>query len=149
MWWPPSQIERGGEGGGQLRTAVRKWGRGGGHSQALLRAGVFCSENPKSSRPRKEETLIPLFSVLGALSQLQHCRQGICVAVMTPPTSLPSLSSAAYNEMQVGETALSQLQHCSLGTCLALAVGVVWASMTPILKGVKQEAFGEGTEEKG
>ena len=45
--------------------------------------------------------------------------------------------------MQVGETALSQLQHRSLGTCLALAVGVVWALMTPILKGVKLVAFGE------
>ncbi len=37
---------------------------------------------------------------------------------------------------------MSQLEHVSLGTCLALAVGIVYASLTPITKGVKQEAFG-------
>ena len=71
-----------------------------------------------------------------ALSQQQHR------SLMCPPLPL-TLPTAAYNQVQVGETALSQLQHRSLGTCLALAVGVVWALMTPILKGVKLVAFGE------
>jgi hypothetical protein len=48
----------------------------------------------------------------------------------------------AYNEANFGDTVLQQLEHISLGTCLALGLGVVYASLTPICKGVKQEAFG-------
>ena len=63
-----------------------------------------------------------------------------------PPHACPTCSpyhAVAYNEANLGEPALVQLQHISLGTCLALGVGVVYASIAPILKGVKQEAFGE------
>lgn len=35
-----------------------------------------------------------------------------------------------------------QLNHINVGTCLALALWV-YASLVPIMKGVKQEAFGE------
>lgn len=48
----------------------------------------------------------------------------------------------AMQENQTGETVLFQLNHVSVGTCLLLAVWV-YASLAPILKGVKQEAFGE------
>jgi len=49
--------------------------------------------------------------------------------------------SAAVKESETGETVLSQLSHISVGTCLMLALWV-YASLVPILKGVKQEAFG-------
>jgi hypothetical protein len=48
----------------------------------------------------------------------------------------------AMQENQTGETVLYQLNHVSVGTCLLLAMWV-YASLVPVLKGVKQEAFGE------
>ncbi|GAX74356.1 hypothetical protein CEUSTIGMA_g1805.t1 [Chlamydomonas eustigma] len=56
--------------------------------------------------------------------------------------AMVGLLAAAQREMECGELALSQLQHISLGTCALLLVGVVYASLVPITKGVKQEAFG-------
>lgn len=56
--------------------------------------------------------------------------------------AMVGLVGAAIGESQTGATVLNQLTHVSLGTCVALAVWV-YASLVPILKGVKQEAFGE------
>eukprot|EP00798_Chlamydomonas_sp_ICE-L_P024927 gene24927-10578_t len=48
---------------------------------------------------------------------------------------------AAYKENETGELMASQLEHLSIGVCLQLAF-LVWASLVPITKGVKNEAFG-------
>jgi hypothetical protein len=48
----------------------------------------------------------------------------------------------AMQENQTGETVLYQLNHVSVGTCVLLATWV-YASLVPVLKGVKQEAFGK------
>ena len=52
------------------------------------------------------------------------------------------IMAVSYKEALTGEMAYDQLVHCTVGVALALAVGVVYSSLAPILKGVKQEAFG-------
>lgn len=55
--------------------------------------------------------------------------------------AMVGLLAAAVREANTGETVVHQLNHVSLGTCLLLAIWV-YASLVPMLKGVKQEAFG-------
>lgn len=50
--------------------------------------------------------------------------------------------AVSYEESLSGRLAYDQLVHCTVGVALALAIGVVYSSLAPILKGVKQEAFG-------
>ena len=50
--------------------------------------------------------------------------------------------AVGYNETLSGQMAADQLSHISLGATIALAGGVVYSSLAPVLKGVKQEAFG-------
>ena len=50
--------------------------------------------------------------------------------------------AVSYEEALTGRLAYDQLIHCTIGAAMALAIGVVYSSLAPILKGVKQEAFG-------
>lgn len=55
--------------------------------------------------------------------------------------AMVGLLLAATQEAETGMTAMDQLSHTSIGAAAVVALWV-YASLVPILKGVKQEAFG-------
>ena len=113
---------------------------------------IFAIFGPTPTRARSGATQNPagqgwVTSMLG----WGHCDSGARRRVRAQASALIKVANlppqvgimaAAWRESETGETVLHQLNHVSLGTCLVLAVWV-YASLAPILKGVKQEAFGE------
>jgi hypothetical protein len=56
--------------------------------------------------------------------------------------SMVALLVAASNEMSTGQTVMQQFAAAPLWTYLAFA-GLVYASLVPMMKGARHEAFGE------
>ena len=79
-------------------------------------------------------------------AQLKHISLGKCFSIHQ--SQYPPLANPFFLRMRnpcvealTGDVIAAQMEHISLGTCLLLAL-VVYGSMVPILKGVKNEAFG-------
>lgn len=95
-------------------------------------SGTLPVSSPALSGPKPDYT-VSLFDALkfnGPAPELVNGR-----------LAMIGMVAAAYQESQTGQSLPWMVEHVSLGVCLGLAVWV-YASLAPICKGVKQEAFG-------